>query len=336
MKKDRITLAHGGGGQIANELIEELFLPILDNPILNRLNDQGVFEINSTRFAFTTDSYVINPIFFPGGDIGELSVYGTVNDLSMGGSRPLYLSVGLIIEEGFPIDDLTRIMKSIKKAANESDVQIIAGDTKVVNKGGVDGIFINTAGVGVIEYNHNISADNLQLGDKIILSGYLADHGIAIMAKREGLIFKNTISSDCAPLNKIVSEMLRTGAEIHAMRDPTRGGLASTLNEFAKKSNVGIVIEENKILVREEVIEACEILGINPLYVANEGKLVAVVKRDGADIILNAIKNSRFGEMASIIGEVTDSNRGKVFMKTVTGSTKVVDMAVGDQLPRIC
>lgn len=336
MKKDKILLAHGGGGQLSNKLIEECFLPILGNPILNKLNDQGVFEINSTRFAFTTDSYVVSPIFFPGGNIGELAVYGTVNDLSMGGARPLYLSLGLIIEEGFPMGDLQKIIYSIKEAATKSDVKIIAGDTKVVNKGGVDGIFINTAGIGIIEVDQNISADNLQVGDKIILSGFLGDHGIAIMSKREGLVFNNPLKSDSAPLNKMVEEMLQTGMKIHAMRDPTRGGLASTLNEFAKRSNVGIVIEEEKLPIREEVGEACEILGIDPLYVANEGKLVAVVDKEGADVILQTIKRNHFGKMASLIGEVTDSHRGKVIMKTRIGTTRVIDMATGEQLPRIC
>ncbi len=337
MKHDRIKLAHGGGGLLSNELIEEFFLPILGNPILNKLNDQGVFEVNSSRFAFTTDSYVINPIFFPGGNIGELAVYGTINDLSMGGARPLYLSLGLMIEEGFPMEDLRKIVHSIKGAATESEVQIIAGDTKVVNKDGVDGIFINTAGIGIIEVDQNISADNLRVGDRIIVSGYLGDHGMAIMAEREGLIFSNPIQSDSAPLNKLVNTMLQTNVKIHAMRDPTRGGLASTLNEFAKKSNVGIVIEEEKLPIREEVMEACEILGIDPLYVPNEGKLVAVVdKGDGTDVLLSTIRRNPLGKMANIIGDVTDSHRGKVIMKTKIGTTKVVDMTVGEQLPRIC
>lgn len=336
MKDDRILLAHGGGGQLGNELIEKCFLPILDNPILNKLNDQGIFEINSIKFAFSTDSYVINPIFFPGGNIGDLAVHGTVNDVSMGGAKPLYLSLGLIIEEGFLIKDLETILHSIKQAAVNAGVQIITGDTKVVNKGAVDSIFINTAGVGVIESDLNISADNLQAGDKVILSGSLADHGIAIMSKREGLIFENEITSDSAPLNKMVEEMLKTGAGIHAMRDPTRGGLASTLNEFVRGSRVGITIEEKNIPVREEVMEACEILGIDPLYVANEGKMVAIVKEDGAEAVLAAMKKSPFGKNAAVIGEVTDSDVEKVIMRTRIGTTRVIDMAVGEQLPRIC
>ncbi len=336
MKNDKILLAHGGGGQLGNDLVEKCFLPILGNPILNKMNDQGIFEINSSRFAFSTDSYVINPIFFPGGNIGDLAVHGTVNDVSMGGARPLYLSLGLIIEEGFLMSDLEKILHSVKEAALNSDVQIITGDTKVVNKGAVDKIFINTAGIGVIETDLNISADNLQPGDKIVLSGFLADHGIAIMAKREGLVFDKTIESDSAPLNRMVREIVGTGANIHAMRDPTRGGLASTLNEFARGSKIGIFIEEDKIPVREEVAEACEILGIDPLYVANEGKMVAIVRKDGADAVLNAMHNSPFGKMASIIGEVTGSDSGKVIMKSRIGTTRVIDMATGEQLPRIC
>jgi hydrogenase expression/formation protein HypE len=319
MKYEKIQLAHGGGGLLSYELIEKCFLPVLGNPILNKLNDQGVFEIKSLKFAFTTDSYVVNPIFFPGGDIGDLAVYGTVNDLSMGGASPLYLSLGLIIEEGFPMEDLRRILDSIKKAAEVAEVQIITGDTKVVNKGGVDKIFINTSGIGLIEGDLNISAENLQIGDKVIVSGFIGDHGIAIMAEREGLVFNNQVRSDTAPLNKLVRDILRTGAKIQAMRDPTRGGLASTLNEFAKMSNLGIVI-----------------LGLDPLHVANEGKMVAVVNKNGAEVVLQAMRAHPLGTMASIIGEVTDSHRGKVIMKTRIGTTRVVDMLSGEQLPRIC
>ena len=336
MKNDKILLAHGGGGLLGNKLVEELFIPILSNPILDKLNDQGIFEINSTKLAFTTDSYVINPIFFPGGDIGELAVFGTVNDLSMGGAKPLYLSLGLIIEEGFYMEDLKKILYSIKKAAERAQVHIITGDTKVVNKGGVDGIFINTAGIGVIEGDQNISADNLQVGDKIIVSGYLGDHGMAIMSKREGLIFENTIISDSAPLNKLVESMLKTNVKINAMRDPTRGGLTSTLNEFAKMSNVGIEIIEEKTPIRKEVKEACEILGMDPFYIANEGKLVAIVDKAGAEELLEAMQKDPLGKAASIIGEVTDSNCGKVILKNRIGTTRILDMPTGEQLPRIC
>ncbi len=336
MKYNKIQLAHGGGGLLSNELVEEFFLPVIGNPILNKLNDQGVFNVNSSRFAFTTDSYVIKPIFFPGGDIGELAVYGTVNDISMGGARPLWLSLGLIIEEGFPMEDLKKIINSIKTATEVSGVQIITGDTKVVNKGEVDGIFINTSGVGIIEGNMNISAENLKVGDKIIISGYIGDHGIAIMAIREGLVFNNPIKSDTSPLNMIVDSILKTDAKIHAMRDPTRGGVSSTLNEFAHKSNVGIVIDENKLPIREEVMEACEILGFSPLNIANEGKMVVIVDEEGADTVLETIRKNPLGKMANVIGEVTDTHRGKVIMNTKIGTTKVVDMITGEQLPRIC
>ena len=336
MRYEKIQLAHGGGGLLSYDLIENCFLPVLGNPILNKLNDQGVFEINSLKLAFTTDSYVVNPIFFPGGDIGDLAVYGTVNDLSMGGANPLYLSLGLIIEEGFLMEDLKRILGSIKRAAELAEVQIITGDTKVVNKGGVDKIFINTSGIGVIEGDLSISAENLKTGDKVIVSGFIGDHGIAIMAEREGLVFNKPVRSDTAPLNKLVANILRTGAKIHAMRDPTRGGLASTLNEFARMSNRGIVIEEGQLPIREEVTEACEILGLDPLHVANEGKLVALVERSGADAVLQAMRKHPLGTMASIIGEVTDAHKEKVILKTKIGTTRVVDMLSGEQLPRIC
>jgi hydrogenase expression/formation protein HypE len=336
MKYDKIQLAHGGGGRLSNELVEELLLPVIGNPILDKLNDQGIFEINSTRFALTTDSYVINPIFFPGGDIGELAVYGTVNDLAMGGARPLYLSLGLIIEEGFPINDLKKILQSVREAADRANVRIVTGDTKVVNKGGVDGIFINTSGIGIVETDLYLSADNLKTGDKVLISGYIGDHGIAIMSVREGLIFKNPVKSDTAPLNKLVESILQTKGEIHAMRDPTRGGVASTLNEFAARSNVGILLEEDRLPIRSEVIEACEILGLDPLYVANEGKAVIIAAAGDADIILKAMRENPTGAQSCIIGEVTEEHRGKVMMKSKHGSTRVVDMMSGEQLPRIC
>lgn len=338
MPKDqsRIQLAHGGGGRMSQDLIENIFLPIIGNPILNVMNDQGVFEVNGSRFAFTTDSYVVSPIFFPGGDIGELAVYGTVNDLAMGGARPLYLSLGLIIEEGFPLEDLRKILGSVRRAAETAGVQIVTGDTKVVNKGNIDGIFVNTAGVGVIEGTLQVSVNNLRVGDKVLVSGHIGDHGIAIMSVREGLVFDNPVRSDTAPLNRLVEDILKTGAAVHAMRDPTRGGLASTLNEFAEKSNVGIVIEESSLPVRKEVREACDILGLDPLYVANEGKMVAVVDPRGAEAALRAMRANPLGSDARIIGEVTEAHRGKVVMKTGIGTTRVVDMFTGEQLPRIC
>lgn len=336
MKNEKIKLAHGGGGLLGNELVEKVLLPILGNPILNKLNDQGTFEVNGARFAFTTDSYVINPIFFPGGDIGELAVFGTVNDLSMGGATPLYLSLALIIEEGFPLEDLRRILASIRRASEATGVQIITGDTKVVNRGGADGIFINTAGIGIIRGDLNISAENLRPGHKIVVSGYIGDHGIAVMVQREGLIFKEPILSDTAPLNGLVQGILATGVKVHAMRDPTRGGLAATLNEFAKQSEVGIVIDETAVPVRDQVREACEILGLDPFQVANEGKLVAVVEKDGAETVLAALRTLPFGADARIIGEVTAEHPRKVIMRTGIGTNRVLDMPSGEQLPRIC
>ena len=336
MVGNNIQLAHGGGGLLGNELIEKMFVPILDNPILNKLNDQRIFEVDSSRIAITTDSYVVKPIFFPGGSIGELAVNGTVNDLAMGGALPLYLSLGLIIEEGFPLKDLEKILKSVKRATEAAGVHIVTGDTKVVESGAVDGIFINTSGVGIVDHNLDISSDNLQVGDKIIINGYIGDHGIAILAVREGLIFEKPILSDTAPLNKLVASILQTDAKIHAMRDPTCGGLSSTLNEFARRSNVGIIIEESKLPIREEVAEACEIIGLDPLYVANEGKMVIVVQHSDVETVLQVLKNDCLGGKASVIGEVTDSHRGKVLMNTKEGITKVVDMYTGEQLPRIC
>ena len=336
MNEKKIRLAHGGGGALGNELIEQMFLPILGNPLLNELGDQAVFDISNTRFAFTTDSYVIKPYFFPGGDIGELSVYGTVNDLSMGGARPLYLSLAMIIEEGFPMKDLQDILESIKKAADSVGVLIATGDTKVVDRGSADGIFINTAGVGVIEGDVSLTPKNIEVGDRIIVSGTIGDHGMAILAVREGLIFDNPIQSDTAPLNGLVARVLESGAEVHAMRDPTRGGVASTLNEFAGITGLGFQLEEKALPVRPEVMEACEILGFDPLQVANEGKLIAVVDRDSADSALQIMRNEPLGGNADIIGEVTDEYKGKVVMKTVTGTNRVIDMVSGEQLPRIC
>ena len=334
MKEDKILLAHGSGGKLSHELIESL-IPELANPILNKLDDAAVLEI-SGRLAFTTDSYTVNPIFFPGGDIGKLAVCGTVNDLAMSGARPLYLSLSFIIEEGFPVSDLKIIVTSIHKAAGEAGVKIVTGDTKVVNRGSADKLFINTAGVGIVPEGTDISASNAKLGDIIILSGDIGDHGIAVLSQREGLEFKIPVPSDCAPLNKMVADMLSVSANIHCLRDPTRGGLATTLNDFAQQSNVGIRIEEDKIPVDKAVLAACELLGFDPLYIANEGKLVAVVTPDNADLILSRIKQNKYGTGAAIIGEVVAVHPGKVVMKTSLGASRIVDMPVGELLPRIC
>jgi hydrogenase expression/formation protein HypE len=332
---DSILLAHGSGGKLSHELVEKKLLPFLANPALNKLDDSAIFEA-SGRLAFTTDGYVVNPIFFPGGDIGKLAVCGTVNDLSMNGAKPLYLSLSAIIEEGFLLNELEQIMQSIKKAAEEAGVSIIAGDTKVVNRGQADKLFITTSGVGIIPPGVDISGANARVGDKVLLSGTIGDHGIAVMSRREGLRFSMTLESDCAPLNKLVSQMLEVSSRIHCLRDPTRGGLATTLNELAQQSKVGIVVDEAKIPVKEDVKAACELLGLDPLYVANEGKLVAIADPADADKILTQMKKNGYGRDAAIIGEVTDDHRGKVIMKTKLGPSRIVDMISGELLPRIC
>ena len=333
--EDRILLAHGSGGKLSHDLVEENFVPLFDNAILRKLDDSAVFEL-SGRLAFTTDSYVVSPIFFPGGDIGRLAVCGTVNDLAMNGAVPKYLSISLIIEEGLSMSDLQRVVASIKDAAVEAEVQIVAGDTKVVNKGSADKLFINTAGIGIIAPGVDISGSNARHGDKVVLSGPIGDHGIAVISQREGLQFSSPVESDCAPLNKLVAEMLDIGAEVHCLRDPTRGGLASTLNELASSSWVGIRIEEDSIPVREAVQAACELLGFDPLYVANEGKLVAVVGADSAQKLLDIMRRNRYGAEAAIIGEVVSKHPGRVVMKTKMGASRIVDMLVGELLPRIC
>ena len=332
---DSILLAHGSGGKLSHELVEKKFLPFLANPALNKLDDSAVFEA-SGRLAFTTDSYVVNPIFFPGGDIGKLAVCGTVNDLAMNGARPLYLSLSAIIEEGFLLSELEQIVQSIKQAAEEAEVSIVAGDTKVVNRGQADKLFVTTSGIGIIPPGVDISGANARVGDKVLLSGTVGDHGIAIMSQREGLRFSMTLESDCAPLNKLVSQMLETSSRTHCLRDPTRGGLATTLNELAGQSNVGIVIEEAKIPVKEDVNAACELLGLDPIYVANEGKLVAVVDPADAAKILARMRLNSYGKDAALIGEVTGKHPGKVVMKTKLGPSRIADMLSGELLPRIC
>jgi hydrogenase expression/formation protein HypE len=332
---DSVLLAHGSGGRLSHELVEKRIVPFLANAALNKLDDSAVFEA-SGRLALTTDSYVVNPIFFPGGDIGKLAVCGTVNDLSMNGARPLCLSLAAIIEEGFRLSDLDRIVQSIKETAGEADVSIITGDTKVVDRGQADKLFITTSGVGIIPQGVDISGANARVGDKVLLSGTIGDHGIAIMSQREGLKFSVTLKSDCAPLNKLVSQMLEASLRIHCLRDPTRGGLATTLNELARQSNAGIVIEESRIPVKEAVKAACELLGLDPIYVANEGKLVAIVDAADADNILAAMKKNVYGRDAAIIGEVTGEHPGKVTMKTKLGPSRIVDMLSGELLPRIC
>jgi hydrogenase expression/formation protein HypE len=339
-QRDRIVLGHGSGGLLSAELLRDIFLPLFSNPVLDRMDDQAVVEIGGSRLAFTTDSFVVQPLFFPGGDIGSLAVHGTVNDLAMGGARPLFLSAGFILEEGFPTEELRRIAASMAKAAAAAGVSIVTGDTKVVERGKGDGLFINTAGIGIVPEGVRLSASQARPGDRVILSGSIGDHGIAILAKREGLEFETEILSDSAPLHNLVAAMLQTapfGANtIRCLRDPTRGGVSSTLNEIAAQSQVSIQIDETCIPVREQVRGACELLGLDPLYVANEGKLLAIVAPEAADEILGAMRRDPRGAEAAIIGAVGEGRAGTVTMRTAFGSTRIVDMLAGEQLPRIC
>jgi len=332
---EKILLAHGSGSRLSHDLVEKILAPPLSNPILSRMDDSAVFEL-SGKVAFTTDSYVVSPIFFPGGDIGRLAVCGTVNDLSMSGARPLYISLALIIEEGLEIEELRRVIESVRETAEEAGVIIVTGDTKVVDRGKADRLFINTAGIGLIEGETDISGSNARPGDRIILSGGIGEHGMAVMSKREGLQFNLPVTSDCAPLNHLAAAMLAASRRIHSMRDPTRGGLASTLNEVARQSGVGITIEEAKIPIHDGVRGACELLGLDPLYIANEGKLVAVIDPIDADKVLAAMKKNKYGVQSAIIGEVTAEHKGRVVMKTSIGSSRIVDMPAGEILPRIC
>lgn len=331
-----ILLAHGSGGTLSQSLILDIFVSQFDNPALNIMHDGAILNLDVKKLAFTTDSYVINPIYFPGGNIGTLAINGTVNDLSMCGAKPLYISTGFIIEEGFPIQDLWNIVQSMKIAALDAGVQIVTGDTKVVEHGSCDKIFINTSGIGIINETVNISPKNCKPGDMIIINGRIAEHGICIMSIREGFEFETEIKSDCANLNNLVENILKTSKNIHTMRDATRGGVASILNEIATSSNLGIELDEIKIPISEEVKGACEILGFDPLYVANEGKMVVFVAPQDSEKVLNIMKEHRFGADAAIIGRVTSENPGLVTMKTTIGSTRIVDMLSGEQLPRIC
>jgi len=339
MTSDKILLSHGSGGKLTHRLIQEVFLEVFRNEILEELGDSATLNINISRgkLAYTTDAYVVSPIFFEGGDIGRLSVCGTVNDLAMSGAKPLYLSASFIIEEGFLIADLKAILKSIKEATEEAEVKIVCGDTKVVPKGAVDKIFIITSGIGLIPEAVEISPSQIMPGDCVILSGPTGDHEIAILTKREGLVFSSNISSDVAPLNHLVASMLdKAGNGIHALRDPTRGGIATVLNEFVQGADFGIRIYENKIPIRDSVKGVCEILGLDPLYAANEGKLVAVVSLDSSEKILSCIRENKYGRDAQIIGEITEEPKGVVSLVTRIGGTRIMSMLTGEQLPRIC
>ena len=313
---EKVLLAHGGGGTLSHKLIQKMFLPQFDNPLLNAEHDGAVFEMGGNRFAFSTDSYVVQPIFFPGGDIGELAVNGTVNDLCMCGAKPLFISAGFILEEGFPMEDLWKIVQSMQRAAKKAGVQIVTGDTKVVDKGKGDKIFINTSGIGIVGKGTRISPLNAKVGDAILLNGRIADHGIAIMSAREGLTFDTAVESDTAALNGLVESMFDASKNIHVLRDPTRGGIASALNEIAMTANIGIHIEEDNIPITEDVKGACEILGLDPLYIANEGKLLAFVAAEDAGTVLHAMRTHPLGKEAESIGHGVSEHPKNVVMKT--------------------
>jgi hydrogenase expression/formation protein HypE len=339
LRDEKITLRHGSGGKATHNLIEGVFAPAFSNPLLDPMDDAATFEIEGTgqRLAFTTDTYVVNPLFFPGGDIGKLAVHGTINDLAMAGASPLYLSVGFILEEGFPIADLRKIVASMAAAAAEAGVRIVTGDTKVVQRNKADGLFINTAGVGLVRARGLLGQTQLQPGDKVLLSGPIGDHGIAIMLAREALEIETSIESDTAPLHTLVAAMMNVAGEgIHCLKDPTRGGIATCLNEMAIGSEVSIGLDEHTIPVHAEVRGACEILGLDPLTIANEGKLLAIVAPEVADKVLATMREHPLGREAAIIGAVQAEPPGMVFLRTDIGGMRVLDMLVGDPLPRIC
>ncbi len=335
-KKDCVNMTHGSGGRAMAQLIEELFVKHFDNHLLRQANDQAGFDIEAGRMVMSVDGHVISPLFFPGGDIGSLSVHGTVNDVAMSGARPLYLSVGFILEEGYPLASLEKIVISMARAAREAEVPVITGDTKVVEKGKGDGVFITTTGIGVVPSGINISGDLARPGDAILINGSIGDHGVAIMSSRENLEFETTIESDSAALHTLVAAMVRETPRIHCLRDPTRGGLATTLNELAQQSAVGMNIREQDIPVKPAVSAACELLGLDPLYVANEGKLVCICPAEDAGQILDTMHAHPLGKDAAIIGEVIEDQHGFVQMQTSFGGSRIVDWLAGEQLPRIC
>ncbi len=331
-----ITLAHGSGGKLTHQLIEKMMLPQFKNQFLDPLHDGAVLPVNGARIAFSTDSFVVNPIFFPGGNIGELAVNGTVNDISMCGAKPLYLSVGFILEEGISMDELWQIVQSMQNAAEKAGVLLVTGDTKVVDRGKGDKIYINTSGIGIIPEGVNISPANIRAGDSVIVSGEIAVHGMAIMSVREGLQFETEITSDTAALNGLVETILEVSKDVRVLRDPTRGGISSALAEIAESTELGIHLEETAIPINEEVKGACEILGLDPLHVANEGKLIAVVPAEITEEVLAAMRKHPLGEKSAVIGRIVTDHPGMVTMKTLVGGRRVVDMLSGEQLPRIC
>jgi hydrogenase expression/formation protein HypE len=333
----KIDMSHGGGGRAMTQLIDSLFIAHFDNALLRQKNDQALLDIPSGRLAVSTDSHVISPLFFPGGDIGSLAVHGTVNDVAMSGAQPLYLTCGFILEEGLALADLQRIVVSMAKAAQQAGVSIVSGDTKVVERGKGDGVFINTTGIGLAPEGVNISGNLASPGCAVLINGSIGDHGVAVMAGRENLQFKTTILSDSAPLNGLVAAMVAdSGGAIRCLRDPTRGGLATALNELAEQSGVGMVISEQKLPVKSEVRAACEILGLDPLYVANEGKLICICEASAAERLLAVMQSHPLGREAAIIGTVTSDPRHFVQMTTSFGGRRIIDWPVGEQLPRIC
>ncbi len=332
----KILLAHGGGGRLTHQLIERMFEPSFDNPLLRPLHDGAVFSLNGQRLAFTTDSYVVHPPFFPGGDIGRLSVFGTANDLAMCGARPLFISCGLILEEGLPMDELWALILSIRQAADEAGVQVITGDTKVVEHGKGDAVFINTSGIGEVLAGVDVGPHRLQPGDEVLISGPIGLHGVAIMAVRENLGLETALQSDSGPVFPLVEALAQEGLDIHMLRDPTRGGVASALNETARQGGVGVVIEEEAIPVPPEVEGACEILGLDPLHVANEGNFIAVVAEGQGERALSVLRGHPLGREAARIGRTVADHPGVVVVRTALGSQRVLDMMSGEQLPRIC
>ena len=341
VKDSHINLSHGSGGKAMSDLINDVFVKNFDNEILSQLEDQASFDLSTLgklgdRLAFTTDSYVVDPLFFPGGNIGDLAVNGTINDLAVGGAKPLYLSCSMILEEGLPLETLRKVVGSMQHAAQKAGVQIVTGDTKVVHRGSVDKLFINTAGIGIIPPGIKISPRCIQPGDMVIINGEIGNHGAAILIARGELELETDIGSDSQPLHELVAEIIKVCPDIHAMRDVTRGGLATVLNEFAQTANLGIKINEQTIPIREEVSGMCEILGLDPLYLANEGKIVIVAPQEQAELVLSTMQYHPLGKQAAIIGQVVEQLPGIVFLKTVFGAERIVDMLVGEQLPRIC
>lgn len=336
IRRGAVDMTHGSGGRAMSQLIDELFVRHFDNELLRQANDQASFAVDAGRMVMSTDGHVVSPLFFPGGDIGSLSVHGTINDVAMSGGRPLYLSAGFILEEGFPLADLERIVISMARAAADAGVPVVTGDTKVVEHGKADGIFITTTGVGVVPSDVEISGDRARPGDAVLISGTIGDHGVTIMSSRENLEFETSIESDSAALHGLVADMVAAVPEIHCLRDPTRGGIATTLNELARQSGAGIVLREDAIPVRPAVEAACELLGLDPLYVANEGKLICICRREDAQRLLDVMRTNPLGQQAAIIGEVVEDPHGFVQMQTNFGGSRIVDWLAGEQLPRIC